>query len=81
MALPYIEYYADEMANSVDPDQTAQSRSSRIWVCTICPYPSVWKLRNMTVHLEGQVLFVDCQMVSIGDPLLSPGLVDELKMI
>ena len=38
---------ADGMANSVDPDQT---RSSLIWVCTVCPGRSVWKLRIITVH-------------------------------
>ena len=37
---------ADGMANSVDPDQTAQSV---IWVCTVCPDLSVRKLRNITV--------------------------------
>ena len=37
---------ADGMANSVDPYQT---RSSLIWVCTICPDISVRKLRIITV--------------------------------
>ena len=36
----------DKIANSVDPDQT---RSSLIWVFTVCPDLSVWKLRNNTV--------------------------------
>ena len=40
---------ADGMANSVDPDQTAPSRSSLIWVCTVCPCLSVRKLRIITV--------------------------------
>ena len=40
--------HTDGMANSVDPDQTA--RSSLIWVCTVCPDLSVWKLRNITVY-------------------------------
>ena len=35
---------ADRMANSVDPDQTAL-----LWVCTVSPDLSVWKLRNITV--------------------------------
>ena len=39
---------ADEMANSVDPDQTAP-RSSLIWVCTVCPIISVRKLRIIIV--------------------------------
>ena len=44
------------IANSVDPDQTAprrsdcSSRSSLIWVCTVCPDLSVRKLRIITVH-------------------------------
>ena len=48
---------ADGMANSVDPDQTAplgavcSSRSSLIWVCTVCPGLSVRKLRIITVYL------------------------------
>ena len=37
--------YADGMANSVDPDQTAPL----IWVCTVCPSISVRKLRIVTV--------------------------------
>ena len=47
---------ADGMANTVDPDQTAplgavcSSRSSLIWVCTVCPGLSVRKLRIITVH-------------------------------
>ena len=49
--------YADRMANSVDPDQTAplgavwssdcSSRSSLIWVYTVCPDLSVRKLRTL----------------------------------
>ena len=35
---------ADGMANSVDPDQ--------IWVSTVCPGISVWKLRIITVPTE-----------------------------
>ena len=39
---------AEGIANSVDPDQTAPlgafSRSSLIWVCTVCPDLSVRKL-------------------------------------
>ena len=44
---------ADGMANSVDPDQTAPlaSRSSLIWICTVCPGISVRKLRIITVSL------------------------------
>ena len=37
---------AEGIANSVDPDQT---RSSLIWVCTVCPSISIWKLRIITV--------------------------------
>ena len=37
---------AEGIANSVDPDQT---RSSLIWVCTVCPDLSVRKLRKITV--------------------------------
>ena len=45
---------AHGMANSVDPDQTAprsdcSSRSSLIWVYTVCLDLSVRKLRNITV--------------------------------
>ena len=40
---------ADGMANSVDPDQTF-SRSSLIWVCTVCPGISVRKLKILTVN-------------------------------
>ena len=36
---------AAEIANSVDPDQTAPL----IWVCTVCSDLSVQKLRNITV--------------------------------
>ena len=43
------------IANSVDPDQTAP-RSSLIWVCTVCPDLSVWKLRIITVVLLGDKL-------------------------
>ena len=41
---------ADGMANSVDPDQIASliSRSSLIWVYTVCPDQSVRKLRTIT---------------------------------
>ena len=40
---------ADGMANSVDHDQiAASSRSSLIWVCTICPDLSFLKLRDAT---------------------------------
>ena len=52
---------AEGIANSVDPDQTAplgavqssdcSSRSSPIWVCTVCPGLSVRKLRKITVVL------------------------------
>ena len=38
----------DRTANSVDPDQTA-SRSSLIWVCTVCLDLPVWKLRIITI--------------------------------
>ena len=47
---------ADGMANSADTDQTAprhwsdcSSRSSLIWVCTVCPDLPVRKHRNITV--------------------------------
>ena len=38
----------DGMANSVDPDQTAQ-RSGLIWVCGVFPGLSVRKVRIITV--------------------------------
>ena len=38
------------MANSVDPDLTVSSRSSLIWVCTVCPGISVQNLRTITVY-------------------------------
>ena len=44
---------ADGMANSVDPDQT--SRSSLIWVCTVCPGISVWKLKIITAGYQNQL--------------------------
>ena len=40
---------ADGMANSVDPDQT---RSSLVWVYTVCPDLSVRKLRIITESIE-----------------------------
>ena len=40
------------IANSVDPDQT---RSSLIWVCTVCPDLSVQKLRIITVPFDFNV--------------------------
>ena len=41
------------MANSVDPDQTALfSRSSLIWIHTVCPDLSVRKLRIIAVSRE-----------------------------
>ena len=40
---------ADGMANSVDPDQTAPTRSSLIWIYTICSDLSVTILRIFTV--------------------------------
>ena len=40
---------ANGIANSEDPDQTAP-----IWVCTVCPDPSVRKLRVNTVLYEQQ---------------------------
>ena len=47
------------IANSVDPDQTtpplgavcSSTRSSRIWVCTVCPDLSIRKLRIITETL------------------------------
>ena len=39
------------IANSEDPDQTA-SRSSLIWVCTVCPDLSVRKLRIIMVSVK-----------------------------
>ena len=50
---------ADGMANSVDPDQTAplgSSRSSLIWVCTVCPGISDRKLRIITECHENAAL-------------------------
>ena len=44
---------ADEMANSVDPDQTA--RSSLNWAYTVCLDLSVRKLRNITVKHIGSI--------------------------
>ena len=41
---------AEGMADSIEPDQTAP-RSSLIWVFTVCPGLSVWKLRNITGKL------------------------------
>ena len=38
----------DRRANSVDPDQT---RSSLIWVYTVCPHLSVQKLRVITASI------------------------------
>ena len=40
---------ADEMANSVDPDQTAPLGSSLIWVCTVCLDLCLPILRTFTV--------------------------------
>ena len=51
---------ANGIANSEDPDQTApplsdcSSRSSLIWVCTVCQDLSVRKLRVITVCFSGQ---------------------------
>ena len=42
---------ANEMANSVDPDQTAPLGSSLIWVCTVCSDLSVPIFRFVTVLL------------------------------
>ena len=62
---------ADGMANSADPDQTAppqcrpwsdcSSRSSLIWVCTVCPDLSVRKLRKITVGLNLSLPHSICQ--------------------
>ena len=41
---------ADQMANSGDPDQTAQS--SLIWVYNVCPGLSVQKLGIIMVNLD-----------------------------
>ena len=40
---------ANGIANSEDPDPTAQEGSSLIWVCTVCPDLSVRKLRVIMV--------------------------------
>ena len=54
-----------QMANSEDPDQTAplgadcSSRSSLVWVCTVCPDLSVRKFRIITV----------CLFVKLKDPV------------
>ena len=45
-----IQKGGDEMANGVDPDQTAP-RSSLFWVCTVCSDLSVPILRTFTVVL------------------------------
>ena len=39
---------ADFMANSEDSDQTA-TKSSLIWVCTVCPAINIPIFRNLTV--------------------------------
>ena len=45
---------ANGIANSEDPDQTAPL----IWVCTVCPYPSVRKLKICSQHNIAFGLFV-----------------------
>ena len=54
---------ADSIANSEDPDQTALSLSTLIWVCTICPDQSVQKLRIITV-LSNRVKDIKFQCIS-----------------
>ena len=61
---------ADGLANSVDPDQT---RSSLIWVCTVCPDLSVRKLRKIKlstkVAYRNDPKFPDRQVwANISDP-------------
>ena len=54
---------ADRMANSVDLDQTAHSTAvwsgsvlfAQIWVYTICPDLSIWKLRLIKVFQASNV--------------------------
>ena len=43
---------AQEIANCVDPDQTAPSL---IWVCTVCPDLTVRKLRKIMVYRCGKL--------------------------
>ena len=50
---------AEGIVNSVDPDHTA-SRSSLIWVCTVCPGLSVRKLRIITEDPDQSALFWIC---------------------
>ena len=50
----------NRIANSEDPDQ---SRSSLIWVCTVCPDLSVRKVRIITVvNLLYRILLLVCQL-------------------
>ena len=44
---------ADEMANSVDHGQTAPL----IWVYTVCSGLSVWKPRNIMVHVSFSLIY------------------------
>ena len=52
---------ANGRANSADPDQT-QSRSSLIWVCTVCPDLSVPKFRVITVVIFKKNMLKDLYM-------------------
>ena len=49
------------------------SRSSLIWVCTVCPDLAVQKLRIITVRVKSNVSVVDYQVVSLRDLKLSLG--------
>ena len=47
---------AEWIANSVDPDQTAPLGAvCLIWVYTVCPGLSIWKLRIITVALPNRM--------------------------
>ena len=50
----------DGLANSVDPDTdcSCSFRSSVIWVYTVCPDLSVWKLRIITGRISWSLLAV-----------------------
>ena len=43
------------------PWSDCSSRSSLIWVCTVCPDLSVWKLRIITVHALWVLLLVNLE--------------------
>ena len=51
-----LVWYAEGMANSVDPDQTAP------WVCTVCTNLCVPKLRTFVLYtiLLPKITFSEC---------------------